>query len=258
MIIPHTSPLNTFGSTVLLTTALFASIALTPGVFPPSTAIAEPVVVGAGRAPSELSEIVATGDSVAVIAPDHATITASLSQTSATAAEAVTKLDTTTNQLREALKPLGTKWHTHLRDERYAPGSQNVSGQNSAPLSATTSVTVKRDLAVETDDPTKVGAAIDLLTKLAGVTVTDVSFSVRSASSEQLELLTKASALAKVKAEKMATGLGVKLGRMLSAQLTEEPDGAVIRERMAQGESPLNFQDQRVKLYVTVRYEAVQ
>lgn len=218
-----------------------------------ANATAEPAATLTGNPTTEVSEIVATGDAVAIVAPDHATITVSLAQTAPTAAEAIAKLEATTTQLRDALKPLGTKWQSHLRDERYAP-----SGQNSGPLSATTAVSVKREIAVETDDPAKIGVGIDLLTKLAGASVTDISFSVRGASNEQLELLSKASSLAKLKAEKMAAGLGVKLGRMLSAQLTEEPDGAAIRERMAQGESPLNFQDQRLKLYVTVRYEAVQ
>lgn len=230
--------------------------ALLPTVlFAWSMASADPlpsVTQGELRAAGEPSEIVATGDSVAFVAPDHATITASLSQTAATAAEATTKLDATTNQLRDALKPFGAKWQYHLRDERYSP-----SGQAAGPLTASAAVSVKRELAVETDDPTKVGAGIDLLTKLPGVTVSDVSFSVRNASSDQLELLTKASSLAKTKAEKIAAGLGVKLGRLLSAQLTEEPDGAAIRERMAQGESPLHFQDQRIRLFVTVRYEAL-
>ena len=207
----------------------------------------------AGRAGAEPAEIVAAGDAVVVIPPDHATITVTLSQTAATALDASAKLDATTAQIRDVIKLLGQKWQMHLRDERYAP-----SGQTAGPLLASSAVVVRRDIAIESDEPLRVAQGIDKLTKLSGVSVIDVSFSVRSANAEQLELLSKAAAGAKLKAEKMAQGLGVRLGRMLSAQLTEETDGAMVRERLAQGESPLSFQDSRLKLYVTVRYEALQ
>ncbi len=216
-----------------------------------SSAQAQPAVAESAP-PRETSEVVAAGEAVAVIAPDHATITASLSQTAATAADAAAKLDATTAQIKDAVTSLGPKWQLHLRNEQYAPSSQPA-----GPLVASSAVTVKRDLAIETDEAGRVAAGVNALTKLSGVSVTDVVFSVRNANAEQVELLAKASAAAKSKAEKMAAGLGVKLGRLLSAQLTEEPDGAALRERMAQGESPLTFQDQQLKLYVTVRYEAL-
>lgn len=226
-------------------TAVFLSLIAT------ATAHAQPAPVDA-LPRAEVSEVVAAGEAVAVVAPDHATITATLTQTAATAADATAMLDSSANLIKTAIATLGPKWQIHLRNEQYSP-----SGQNAGPLLGSTAVTVKRDLAIETDDPARVGNGVSAVVKIAGVAVTDVTFSVRNASGEQIELLAKASAAAKLKAEKMAAGLGVKLGRLLSAQLTEEPDGSVLRERMAQGESPLTFQDEQVKLYVTVRYEAL-
>lgn len=112
--------------------------------------------------------------------------------------------------------------------------------------------TAKAYIDCETKDSASLAQALDLAqtsgAKLSGKII-------YSFSNEQDDAIRLATLSAKRKAEKVALSLGVKLGNMLSASVTEEPLGALILQaRQFGGEVDPATVAQRSKIIVQVRF----
>jgi uncharacterized protein YggE len=212
--------------------------------FMPSPALAQ----DHGASPA-LSDISVTGDAPFTQSPDFARITVQFVQTSAGAREAIAALDSRSEKLKQSLAPLLAGAGIHLRGDRFvsAPGT-TLALRSGAP------VTVERSLAVDCPDITKVGTLIDTALMSGADKVVDVDFSIHGDTKPNDDAIALATARAKEKAQRVAQSLGVNLGPALSVLVTEEPEGAAIRQQLQHGPEALEYADRSLHVYATVRF----
>ncbi len=213
-------------------------------VFPLSVSAQTPA--GAPDGPTEIS---VTGDSGFAIAPDFVRLTVELEQTSATAADAQSALDSRMLKLGEQLKSIDPGVVVRLRGERYLPATPGMLG-----LKAGSTFTLRRTLAVDSQKPSLSGKLVDSALQSAASIVTDVNYSVSSNQQPLLAAIEEASKRAKQKAELTATTLGIALGPIFSSVVTEEPEAEALRQQLQSGQSAADYGDRVQRVYVTLRY----
>jgi len=195
------------------------------------------------------TEISVVGDAPFAAPPDRVTVSVRFDQTAATAEEASTQLDSRGDALSQKLKSICADGTVRPRGDRYGsntPGPLQLKG--GAP------VTVQRTLALECSAPAKAGKIVDTALSAGGTVVTGVEFQAAGELRPTLDAIQLATKRAQEKAALTAGTLGVKLGALLSAVVTEEPEGESVRNQLQQGGDALSYGDRVQHLYVAVRY----
>lgn len=195
-------------------------------------------------------DLTVSGEAVAVIPVSGLQLTITMSQTSQTAGEASRALDEREKRVRDALAQSGVKSPLTVRGQRLTS-----SANAPAVLKAGIAVTVQRDLLLRLERNEGAGAVVDRLLAIPETTITD-QLPLPAAGGDELEgAIATAVDQAKAKAESVAKQLGAPLGRILSLTVTEEPDGAAIREQMQEGIPPGKYGDRLVKVFVVARFQ---
>ena len=232
---------------------LFAPILLSFG-FPLTTRAQEQTaptaaIASAGTIVNE-HDLTVSGEAVAVIPVGGMQLTITLSQTSQGAAEATKKLDEREKKVRDILAQSGIKAPLTMR-------SQRITSSTNPPnvLKPGIAVNVQRDLLVRVNDNSTVGLLVDRLLTVPETAISE-QLPVPSSGAEELEAaIAVAVEEATAKAQSVAKQLSVPLGRVLSITVTEEPDGAAIREQMQEGTPPGRYSDRLVKVFVVTRFQ---
>jgi len=165
-----------------------------------------------------------SGDAVEAAKPDRATLNIGVTTEAQTAQAAATdnarQLDAVVNAIRDGLggaAELKTSGYAVNPDYRYPqPGGP--------PLIA--GYTVTNTLEVKLSDVSLVGKLFDLATQFGANTIHGVQFQVKDESGLQAQALREAASKARAKAEAIASALGLKIVRVISA---EEGSTNVIR-----------------------------
>lgn len=191
------------------------------------------------------TEISVSGDAPYVLLPDSALFHVSLEQTSATAQEAAAALDTRYRQIDESLR--SAKLPATLRSVA------DVTARGQAPRGGA-ALLLRRQVLVTVTETSAVPKVLDLLLRIPGGTTSAPEYLTRDSSAVVTEALTTASARAHDKAAKLASSLGVKLGPLMSAIATEEPEGEAVRQKITGNAESAEQEATQLHLFVAVRY----
>lgn len=201
-------------------------------------------------------EIAVSADAWSWSSPDHSRITFALEESGKTTDEAFKKLNEKGTRLVKELQALAEKDFkavergTAVLSPKSTPATAGAGSANT-----NQGFQVRRYIAIETTVLANVGILIDKALTLGAVTLSDVDYAVTDNSQAKLKAMEDASHAAKEKAATIAKSLGVSLGPLLSAAVTEEPVGKILRERRERGESPAIYSDSESHVFVTLRYE---
>ena len=211
--------------------------------------LTEPVRAQQPLAPAIDSEISATADFWSWTEPDSVRITVTLEETGASALAAKEALDRRTDQLAKAVRLASPSAVLQVRNSRFSGPAAPT-----APLTQNSSVRAQRILGVESSQLDKTAALVDAARSAGAVSVSDVAYSVKNDSETKLRAVAMATQKAMHKAKAIAHSLGVDLGDLLSATVTEEPAGAVLRMKQQLGKDLGDYSDEDLHVYVNVRY----
>ena len=176
-------------------------------------AFAQPAPVpGSQRAPT----VTASGDAVVYAKPDLARIeigvVAQASTAQAASQQNAGRLQSVLEKLRSALgakaeiRTMGYSLNPNYQYPR--PGGQpTISGY-----------TASNTVQVSTDDLAGLGKLIDAVTEAGATNIQQLQFTLKDESQARAEALRQAVAAARSNAEAMASGMGLKLGRVLSLE----------------------------------------
>ncbi len=198
---------------------------------------------------ADIRDITVVGDAEVIAAPDGAEITMQFTQKSSDATGDQSAVDIITKNLTAQLQGASNNPSVQVKNDRWYQGnsrsSQLLAGQPPA---------LERTFLVRVRGLENVGKTIDSALKVTGISIVEVKPVVFDSSRAKSEAHSLAASAAEQKAHATAKALGVSLGLPLTVQTSEEPDGSALRDRLGQGEGLATFSDERIRVYVTVRY----
>lgn len=197
-------------------------------------------------AQAEGRELMVSASSWAWAPPDSARITLELEATGANASGAQESLRVLQDQVTAALKSFTPQ--PVIADRGY------VLGGSGPKITKQGVVRTKTFVGVDIQDLSLVGKVVDKALSAGAKSVTDVAYRVRNDELLKSKAAEQATQLAQKKATNLASSLGVSLGPVLSASVTERPQGRVRRERRERGENVDAFSDEEYFVTVTLRY----
>jgi len=163
----------------------------------------------------------ATGDATLSVKPDQAKINVGVVTQANTAQEAstqnATQVDAVLNRLRQVLGAVGemkTIGYSLTANYKYPQGGGTPT---------LTGYTASNTVEVTTSDLSLIGKVIDTATQAGANNVGGLQFTVKDAESLRAVALAMAARQARAHAEGIATGLGIRLGAVITAQ-----EGAVV------------------------------
>ena len=197
-------------------------------------------------------DISVQGEATMFSAPDTLRITAVVETLGATTTDAQKNLDSTIAKLTAQLSAA-------------APGKITVSsrgttfsdaGAKARGVSPNTQVTARGFVGLESSELSLAAKLVDTALAAGATSVPDIDFVVRKNEELKLRAVNEATAKARRQAEAIASSLGVKLGKVLSATVTEEPLGAILRNNRQLGGSAVNqYVDEEIRIFVALRFE---
>lgn len=199
-----------------------------------------------------MREIAVTAQARSWVPGELARITLSVRGDGSTAAEALSAIDDAARKVREALSKLNVKLRISKRGENFS----SAAGKGAA-ISRGTAVIAERFLGVETSSLKSVGVVIDKALGAGAASVSSVEYFALGGEKQLLQAVNEATEKAKRKAQLVAQNLSVKLGPLIAATVTEEPQGAVLRRQMQQGIDSSRFSEKETNVYVNIRFEAL-
>ncbi len=203
--------------------------------------------------PSPLStpsqEIEVSADAWAWTPPDHVRVTVLVEASGKTSVEALKVLQGKAGTITAAIKQvIGEEGNINSRGDEITPTGQSK-------LDTTAEVQMKRYIGIETKALEKSSAIIDAALKAGARSITDVDYAVRDDHQNRLHAIEEATQRAKNKAEALAKSLGITLGSVLSATVTEESDGRTLRDKRIRGEDvAANYRDTDSHIFVSLRF----
>ena len=203
----------------------------------------------AQNAATPLREISVSAQAEAFIEPDTLRITFLIEETGKTAQEAHEKIETKAESIQAALLKVDPKASIGIRGEHLGGASAKR-----APISRSTATKAQRFLAVESSSLNLASALIDSALTAGATSTNAVEYSVREVSDVHLQAVKLATSRGKQKAELLAKSLGVKLGKLLSASVTEEPTGVIFRQNMQNGKDVRNYSEKELRILASLRF----
>lgn len=194
-------------------------------------------------------EIAVFADARVVVAADTVMITLLIEDTGKSAAEALIAADKKMEQVKKAVEALNAGAVASVR------GSQlQAAGSPGAGLSGASAMRAQRLLGVKTSQVTRAGEIVDTALASGAQKAMYVDYTVENSAEAQLLAIKEASDRARKKAELLAQTLGVKLGGLLSATVTEDPEGAAVREQMRLGRDLAQFTEKEIHTMANLRF----
>ncbi len=195
--------------------------------------------------------IMATGEAVVYAKPDLAKIDIGVLTQAASAqaasAQNAAQLQTVLDKLRAVLGPKA--------DIRTAGYSLTPNYQYPKPGGAPTvaGYSASNTVEITTEDLPGVGKLIDAATQAGATNVQQLQFTVKDEAPVRAEALRQASAQARVNAESMAAGLGLKLGKVLWLDQGTTPQVVRPMMQMARaGGAPTPVEEGKIEVRATV------
>ncbi len=195
------------------------------------------------------NEVAVTADAWAWAPPDHVRLTILLRASGATAGEAQAIILEKEGKIVQALKQLAPDNFQVL-----PRGDKFTAGEKGAAIAKNSPITVERYLGIETAALNKAAQLVDAALNAGGESVTDVLYLVKNDASLNELAMQDATKKARGKAEAIAKSLGVQLGPLLSATVSEEPAGRIIREKFQRGVELEMFGDNDMHVFVSLRF----
>ncbi len=163
------------------------------------------------------STIQAQGNSEITVAPDLARVYVGVSIVKPTAQEAQAYTNNVTNNVIAALKQMGIST-SDIETESVSLYQQSCPYDPSMSPGCTTGWTASQNLKVKTSDFTKVGTIVDVAVNNGANQINSVEFYLSSSKENEYktQAIKEATASARTKAEAMASGSGVTLGKVVS------------------------------------------
>lgn len=157
----------------------------------------------------------ATGDATVSVKPDQVQVNIGVITEGATAQEAAALNASRMDALLAALKEaLGAGGETRTINYSITPNYRYATGQPAVLTGFTASNTVE----ATTPDLARAGSIIDAAAKAGASNITGLRFTLKNDEAARGEALAAAARQARVNAQAIATGLGGRLGAVLSAQ----------------------------------------
>jgi uncharacterized protein YggE len=226
-----------------LIATLVAVMLLTAGVTLYASRASAPLVVLPQNQSTQLPQITVDGQATTKLAPDLLTVDITIGTTDASAFESETDNAAQTAQAKAALLALGVS-ETELQTESYSTnpnynqtcqyypqtgGSNGVAipiEPNCQQTQTVVSYTTDNEFTINTANTSSGGAIIQAVTSATSdAQVNDVQFGLQPATQSQTESTLDAQAAqdAQLKAQSIASGLGVKLGSLISVSESYNP-----------------------------------
>ena len=188
-------------------------------------------------------------------APDQAQVSAGVTTTAATAAQALTANSVQMKGVFAALEKMGVA-EKNIQTVNFSIFPQYSNGENNSPRRLT-GYQVSNEVSVRLDDVTKLGGTLDALVTAGANQMNGISFSIRAPAPLLEKARSDAIADARARAETYARAAGVTLGPILSIS---EGGGAVTprpmyRMAMAAGPVPIAAGEQSITADVSVVWE---
>lgn len=206
----------------------------------------------------QLSEIGASGEAWARIAPDSTTVTMLLEERGATAKAVALALDKRVEGLEKALRD-GGFGSSSAQQLLFARGTEfaDPALQNGDLTKATSTIKGQRLVAATFQPAERSALFIDTAIKSGANAIVEIQNQVRH--SDQLLAAGHVAALkrAKKNAELVAESLGVKLGKLLSASVTQDREEDLVEREREEGPAPTGAADQEIRFTAAVRYEPI-
>jgi uncharacterized protein YggE len=174
------------------------------GLFCGHATLAQPATVAAR------ASITATGEATVSANPDQATVSFSISTTAFSATDATSQNAMQTSAVIAALRAVMGGSDTLATISYYLNPNYNNSG-------ALTGYTATNTIQVITGDLTAPGKLIDTATQAGATRVQSLSFGLKNSQPVRAQALQQAAVAAQTQVAAIATGLGVKLGGVISA-----------------------------------------
>ena len=198
---------------------------------------------------TEQYDISVTASALSKASPDTVEITVLLETTGKTASEAYKNLETASVKFQTALTALNIKLKFSLRDETISGATEKHQ-----PITLQSSVKAQRKLGIIIADTAKAGVIIDSALQAGAAAVVDVKYRYSQEGNAKAEAVAEAAKLAEQKAQNLAANFKVRLGKLLSITLSEEPSGESIRRKMEIGEKSFSYAEQELVVFVSARY----
>lgn len=147
-------------------------------------------------------------------APDMAQVTAGVTTTAPTAAQALSANSNRMKAVFAALEKLGVP-ERNIQTANFFVSPQYSNGDNNAPRRLT-GYQVNNDVTVRIDDVARLGSALDALVAAGANQINGVSFSIQNSAPLLAKARAEAVADARARAETYAKAAGVSLGPILS------------------------------------------
>ena len=207
---------------------------------------------GVGTTTEFPRDISVQGEATLFSAPDTLRITAVVETLGATTTDAQKNLDSTIAKISAQLTAAAPgKVSISSRGTTFS-----VAGAKSRGVSPNTQVTARGFVGVESSELSLAAKLVDTALAAGATSVPDIDFVVRKNEELKLRAVNEATAKARHQAEAIASSLGVKLGRVLSATVTEEPLGAILRNNRQLGGSAVNQDvDEEIRIFVALRFD---
>jgi uncharacterized protein YggE len=184
---------------------------------------------------ADLHTITMTGHGETRAAPDMAQITAGVTTTAPTAAQALSANSARMKGVFATLEKLGVP-QKNIQTANFYVSPQYTNGDNNNPRRLT-GYQVNNDVSVRLDDIARLGGALDALVTAGANQINGVSFSIQNDAPLMEKARTDAIADARIRAETYARAAGVSLGAILSISEggTEAPLRPMYRMAVMQG-----------------------
>lgn len=200
-------------------------------------------IVVAQEIPKEIS---VSGEAAATLEPDSAAITLQYEAEGQTAAQAYTQ----SLMARETLlKSLNQAKFTSTLKTR----GKKIHGPKNGPVIPGGIVYAKDIFSIEVQSLSNIEKVVDLAL-VANFSILNIEFKVSKENLLKNELLLTATTNAQRKARLVAQKLDVDLGELLSAGVSEEPQGAMMLQARHLGATHLGFDDKPMRVFVSLRY----
>ena len=209
------------------------------------------VPVAAQNTPSFPKEISVTGEARLWSAADVVRINFLLEEQGKNAESAEVALKAKVQKFLQSLQPF-SPLQTVVRSENFL--SAALKGTALTPGAA---VKLQRTLGVELKASQNIGKLIDTALAQGATEVSSQEYFPVDDQTARLEASALASSRAKEQASRIAETLGLKLGAVLSANITEEPPAQVLREAFQKGALQTDFSERNTVIYANIRFEVM-
>jgi uncharacterized protein len=199
--------------------------------------------------PAETNEISVIGEASTTIQPNALSLSVLIEDTGKSAQEAISIVEQKSERLKKALQGLNLGLAINNQGE-------NISSAGNFPgnINLNAAIKFQKILSIETSQIKKSGEIIDSALANGASKIINVKFKVGNYEEQRAQTLKAANANALAQAQIVATSLGVKLGQVLSAGITEDPEAETLREQQQSQDTSI-IGERRIRFFAALRFK---